>query len=76
MLGLSPIIVLAADYSLPLVALLFLPLFAIHRGGRAAIAKEHQAVHDALTGLPNRVLFRDRVAQAIHAAAAAGRAAA
>jgi diguanylate cyclase (GGDEF)-like protein len=67
MLGLSPVIVLAADYSLPLVTLLFLPLFAIHRGGRAAIAKEHQAVHDALTGLPNRVLFRDRTQQAIHA---------
>jgi diguanylate cyclase (GGDEF)-like protein len=67
MLGLAPIVVLTADYSLALVTLLFLPLFAIHRGGRAAIAKEHQAVHDALTGLPNRVLFRERVEQAIHA---------
>jgi diguanylate cyclase (GGDEF)-like protein len=72
MLGLAPVIVLAADYSLPLVTLLFLPLFAIHRGGRAAIAKEHQAVHDALTGLPNRVLFRDRTQQAIHAAQRSG----
>jgi diguanylate cyclase (GGDEF)-like protein len=73
MLALSPIIVLAADYSLPLICLLFLPLFAIHRGGRAAIAKEHQAVHDALTGLPNRVLFRDRVEEAIHASRRTGR---
>jgi diguanylate cyclase (GGDEF)-like protein len=72
MLGLSPILVLAADYSLPLIVLLFLPLFAIHRGGRAAIAKEHQAVHDALTGLPNRVLFRDRVDQAIEAGRRSG----
>ncbi|MGY1733388.1 diguanylate cyclase domain-containing protein [Geodermatophilus sp. SYSU D01045] len=32
----------------------------------------HQATHDALTGLPNRVLFRDRLAAALAAVAPTG----
>jgi diguanylate cyclase (GGDEF)-like protein len=36
-------------------------------------ALQHQATHDSLTGLPNRVLLHERLVQAIHAADANGR---
>jgi len=63
--SLAPLVLAALDDSPWLLALFVLPFLAVHRSGRLACASAYQAMHDALTGLPNRARFRRLVDEAI-----------
>jgi diguanylate cyclase (GGDEF)-like protein len=67
LLALSPIVVVCAERSLWFVPLAALPMAAVYGSATVSVEK-HQALHDALTNLPNRRLFRDRTQQAVAAA--------
>jgi diguanylate cyclase (GGDEF)-like protein len=68
LLGLAPVVVVAASFSPAFAPLLLLPLGAVYIGGRQLALNDHHALHDALTGLPNRVFFRERAEQAMRQA--------
>ena len=69
-LGFSPLVIAVVSYDTLLLPFLLLPLLAIYRAGRDARRSEHQALHDPLTELPNRALFRRRAIAATREAAA------
>jgi diguanylate cyclase (GGDEF)-like protein len=71
--SLAPLVLAALDQTPLLLALFALPFIAVHRSGQLACESAFQAMHDALTGLPNRARFRRRVDEAIAAAGGAGR---
>ncbi len=60
LLSFAPVIVVASDFSLLLMPLMLLPIFAVHRSAGLAAERERQALHDGLTGLPNRVFLHER----------------
>jgi diguanylate cyclase (GGDEF)-like protein len=64
-LCLTPLVLVAVQGSPLLIALFVVPFVAVHLGGRQACASTHQAMHDGLTGLPNRTFFRRLVTDAI-----------
>ena len=61
-------VVLVIGLSLLYVALFLVMMRASRRLRQRAEEQEHLALHDVLTGLANRALFRDRVKQALRVA--------
>ena len=72
LLGMAPVAVLVAQDNPLLLPFLLLPAAAVYTSVRNAIEKERQALHDALTGLPNRACFRRDVQRAIEDGVAGG----
>jgi diguanylate cyclase (GGDEF)-like protein len=67
-LALSPlvaIVAVAGPESWLFLPLLAVPLLAVQRAAEMSREREHQALHDPLTDLPNRALLADRIEQVL-----------
>jgi diguanylate cyclase (GGDEF)-like protein len=65
LLGLAPVAVVVANFSLWMMPMLVLPLVGVQHSARVAARRQHEALHDGLTGLANRILLHRRTDRAL-----------
>ncbi len=65
LLTLAPVVAIVVERSVWLLPLLFVPMAAVYKSAAIYLERERQALYDELTGLPNRVLFLERVRQTL-----------
>jgi diguanylate cyclase (GGDEF)-like protein len=65
LVALAPVGAICVQASPFLLPLLAMPLLAVHRSASLAIKHEAESLHDPLSGLANRLLFRERAERAL-----------